>query len=76
MDEEDENSPSQFSIIVNIWKLLIQKLKRALQKARRPQTILSTNKKSANTNKKKATDMNTLLRYIEANGIKNEKIEI
>ena len=36
MDEEDENSPSQFSIIVNIWKLLIQKLKRALQKARRP----------------------------------------
>ena len=31
--------------------------------------------KSANTNKKKATDMNTLLRYIEANGRKNEKIE-
>ena len=31
--------------------------------------------KSANTNKKKATDMNTLLRYIEANGMKNEKIE-
>ena len=30
---------------------------------------------SANTNKKKATDMNTLLRYIEANGMKNEKIE-
>ena len=31
--------------------------------------------KSANTNKKKATDMNTLLRYVEANGMKNEKIE-
>ena len=31
--------------------------------------------KSANKNKKKATDMNTLLRYIEANGMKNEKIE-
>ena len=31
--------------------------------------------KSANTNKKKATDMNTLLRYIEANGGKNENIE-
>ena len=30
---------------------------------------------SANTNKKKATDINTLLRYIEANGMKNEKIE-
>ena len=36
MDEEDEHSPSEFSIIVNIWKLLIQKLKRALPKARRP----------------------------------------
>ena len=31
--------------------------------------------KSANTNKKKVTDMITLLRYIEANGMKNEKIE-
>ena len=31
--------------------------------------------KSANTNKKTVTDMNTLLRYIEANGRKNEKIK-
>ena len=31
--------------------------------------------KNANTNKKTATDMNTLLRYIDANGMKNEKIE-
>ena len=31
--------------------------------------------KSANTNKTEATDMKTLLRYIEANGRKNEKIE-
>ena len=31
--------------------------------------------KSANTNKKNVTDMITLLRYIEANGMKNEKIE-
>ena len=30
---------------------------------------------SPNTNKKTATEMNTLLRYIEANGMKNEKIE-
>ena len=75
MDEEDEHSPSEFCIIVNIWKLLIQKLKRALPKARRPQTNSINQQKSANTNKKKATDMNTLLRYIEANGRKNEKIE-
>ena len=31
--------------------------------------------KSPNTNKKTATDMNTLLQYMEANGMKNEKIE-
>ena len=31
--------------------------------------------RSANTNKKTATDMNTFFRYIEANGMKNEKIE-
>ena len=31
--------------------------------------------KSANTNKKTATDMKTLLRYMEANSMKNEKIE-
>ena len=45
MDEEDENSPSELSIILNIRKLLIQKLKRASPKARRPKTILSTNSK-------------------------------
>ena len=53
----------------------MQKLKQASPKARRPNTILSTNRKGANTNKKTATDMNTLLRYMEANGMKNEKIE-
>ena len=31
--------------------------------------------KSAKTNKKTATDMNTLLHYIEGNGMKNETIE-
>ena len=36
MDEEDENSPSELSIILNMRKLLIQKLKRASPKARRP----------------------------------------
>ena len=30
---------------------------------------------SANTNKRTVTDMNTLLRYMEAYGMKNEKIE-
>ena len=76
MDEEEEHSPSEVSIILNMWKLLMQKLKQASSKARRPKTISFINQqKSANTNKKTATDMNTLLRYMEANGMKNEKIE-
>ena len=45
MDEEDEHSPSKVSIILNIWKLLVQKLKQASPRARRPKTILSTNRK-------------------------------
>ena len=45
MDEEDEHSPSEVSIILNIWKLLMQKLKQASPKARRQNTILSTNRK-------------------------------
>ena len=53
----------------------MQKLKQASPKARRPNTILSTNRKGANTNKKTATDMNTLLHFIEANGMKNGKTE-
>ena len=45
MDEEDDHSPSEVSIILNIWKLLMQKLKQASPKAGRPKTILSTNRK-------------------------------
>ena len=60
-----------------LWAMFnsMQKLKQASPKARRPNTILSTDRKGANTNKKTATDMNTLLRYIEANGMKNGKTE-
>ena len=36
---------------------------------------LINQQKRANTNKKKATDMNTLLRYIEANGRKMRKLK-
>jgi len=43
MDEE-EHSPIEVSNILNIWKLLMQKMKKASPKARRPKTILSTNR--------------------------------
>ena len=55
MDDEDEHSPSEVNVILNIWKLLMQKLKQASQKARRPKTILSTNRK---VQTQTATDMN------------------
>ena len=61
MDEEDEHSQSEVSIILNIWKFLIQKLKAASQKARRPKTILSTNRKVQTQTRRR------LLRCIEAN---------
>ena len=65
-------------IILKIWKLLMQRLKQASPKATESQEAIDdfiNQQKSANTNKKTATDMNTLLRYMEANGMKNEKIE-
>ena len=37
--------------------------------------LVINQQKSANTNKKMTTDMNTLFCYMEANGTKNEKIE-
>ena len=58
MDDEDKHSPSEVNIILNIWKLLMQKLKQESPKARRPKTIfnLSTNRK---VQTQTATDMNT-----------------
>ena len=71
MDEEEEHSPREVSnIILNIWKLLMQKMKKAS-----PKDSFINQQRSANTNMKPATDMKTFLRYIEANGMKNEKIE-
>ena len=58
MDDEDKHSPSEVNIILNIWKLLMQKLKQESPKSRRPKTIfnLSTNRK---VQTQTATDMNT-----------------
>ena len=43
MEEKDKHSPSEVSIILNIWILLMQR--QASTKARRPKTVLSTNRK-------------------------------
>ena len=57
MEEEDEHSPSEVSIILNIWKLLMQR--QASTKARRPKTVYQPTEKCKllHTNKKTATDM-------------------
>ena len=57
MDEEDEHSPSEFSIILNIRKLLIQKPETGLTESQEAIDDFINQQKSANTNKKKATDM-------------------
>ena len=60
-------------IILKIWKLLMQKLKQASPKEAIDDFMsFIKQQKSANTNKKMATDMNTLLRYMEANDKKWE----
>ena len=57
-------------IILKIWKLLMHRLKQASPKATESQEAIDdfiNQQKSANTDKKTATDMNTLYRYVEAN---------
>ena len=57
-------------IILKIWKLLMQRLKQASPKATESQEAIDdfiNQQKSANTDKKTDTDMNTLYRYVEAN---------
>ena len=68
MDEKDEHSPSQFYYPEDLETFDAE-----------TETGITESQEAIddfiNTNKKTATDMNTLLRYMEANGMKNEKIE-
>ena len=75
MDEKDEHSPSEVSVILNIfWCRSWNRHRRKPGDQRR--FYQPTEKgKLLNTNKKTATDMNTLLRYIEANGMKMGKLK-
>jgi len=67
MDEEEEHSPSEVRID------LMQKLKQASPKARRPKTILSTNRKVQTKRRLYWYEQSSPL--LEATGMKNEKIE-
>jgi len=61
MDEED-------FIILKIWKRPMKKFRRTGESQEDIDHFINR-QKSANTNKKTATDMKTLLHYMEANGM-------
>ena len=74
MDEEDEHSPIEFYYPEDLETFDVE-TEAGITESQEAIDDFINQQKSANTNKKTATDMNTLLRYMEANGMKNEKIE-
>ena len=74
MDEEDEHSPSEFYYPEDLETFDVE-TETGITESQEAIDDFINQQKSANTNKKTATDINTLLRYMEANGMKNEKIE-
>ena len=73
MDEEDEHSPSEFYYPEDVEPFDAE-TETGITESQEAIDDFINQQKSANTNKKTATDMNTL-RYMEANGMNNEKIE-
>ena len=74
MNEDDEHSPSAFYHPEDLETFDVG-TETGITESQEAIDDFINQQKSANTNKKTATDMNTLLRYMEANGMKNEKIE-
>ena len=74
MDEEDEHSPSEFYYPEDLETFDVE-TETGITESQEAIDDFINQQKSANTNKKTATDMNTVLRCMEANGMKNEKIE-
>ena len=74
MDEEDEHSPSEFYYPEDLETFDVE-TETGITESQEAIDDFINQQKSANTNKKTATDMKTLLRYMEANSMKNEKIE-
>ena len=74
MDEGDEHSPSQFYYPEDLETFDVE-TETGITKSQEAIDDFINQQKIANTNKKTATDINTLLRYMEADSMKNEKIE-
>ena len=73
-DEEDKHSPSQFYYPEDL-ETLDAETETGITESQEAIDDFINQQKSANTNKKTATDMNTLLCYMEAISMKNEKTE-
>ena len=74
IDEEDEHSQS-WSYYPQDLETFDAETETDITESQKAIDDFINLQKSANSNKKTATDMNTLLRYMEANCTKNEKIE-
>ena len=72
--EDDKHSPSEFYYPEDL-ETFDAETETGITESQEATDDFINQQKSANTNKKTATDMNTLIRYLEANGMKNEKIE-
>jgi len=67
MDEEDEHSPSEFYYPEDL-ETFDAETETGITESQEAIDDFLNQQKSANTNKKTATEMNSLLRYMEANG--------
>ena len=68
MDEEDEHSPSKFSYPEDL-ETFDAETEIGITESHEAIGDLINQQKSANTNKNTATDMNTLLGYMECTGV-------
>ena len=74
MDEENEHSSSEFYYPEDLETFDVE-TETGITESQEAIDDFINQQKSANKNKKTATDTNTLLRHMEANGMKNGKIE-
>jgi len=74
MDEEDEYSPSEFYYLEDLETSDVE-TETGISESQEAIDDFINKQKSANTNKKTATDMNTLLRNMEADDMTNDRIE-
>ena len=74
MDEEDDFSTSEFCCPEDLETFHVETVT-GISESQEAIDDFINKRKSANTNKKTATNMNTLVHYLEGNGMIHERIE-